>query len=306
MQVDFVFPYVNPNDVEWQRQHIRMCHRIGRKVDLSGARYRDWGLLKYVFRSIEQYAPFIRNVYMIVESMQQVPSWVNTDKVNIVLHSDIIPKQYLPTYNSCTIEMFLHNIPGLSEYFIYSNDDLYFMNMCTINNFYNTNMVPIVKLKQIQYDEHSKLFRVQCANCEDLFLPTEQKCINRGYVQRTYHTMTPMRRSTCQLVYEKYHDIIHHSISTFRNKKNFNQYIYPMYERYVNNATSQNFITSEYVAIGRERITNITYKILSTQCQVMCINDTKSVKSTEITNDMIRLRVAFNRRLAKHSIYEKF
>ena len=37
MQVDFVFPYVNPNDVEWQRQHIRMCHHIGRKVDLSGA-----------------------------------------------------------------------------------------------------------------------------------------------------------------------------------------------------------------------------------------------------------------------------
>ena len=304
MNIDFVFPYVNPTDIEWQKRHIPTCRQLGKKIDLKGTRYRDWGLLKYLFRSIEQCAPFIRNVYMIVENMSQVPQWVNRDTVNIVCHKDIIPSQYLPTYNSCTIEMFLHNIRNLSEHFIYSNDDLYFMNMCEAQNFFNEDGKPIVRLKTVSYDASAKMFRMQCANCEDLFLPDTRKCITRKYTHTTYHTMTAMRVSTAREIWSKYHTQIEQSISTFRQRKNINQYIYPMYEYYVNNAQPHNFITSEYVAIGRESISDIIYKINNTKKQVICINDTMKVKNNEISSDIMHLTVAFNRRFHEKSKYE--
>ena len=45
-------------------------------------------------------------------------------KVNIIYHSQIIPFEYLPTFNSQVIELYIHKIEGLSENFIYLNDDM--------------------------------------------------------------------------------------------------------------------------------------------------------------------------------------
>ena len=85
--------------------------------------------MRYKFRSIATNAPWIRNLYMIVETPSQVPSWLNQDAVKIIYHRDIIDGIYLPTYNSTTIEMFINRIKGLSEYFLYGNDDFY-INRC--------------------------------------------------------------------------------------------------------------------------------------------------------------------------------
>ena len=51
--------------------------------------------------------PWIRNLYLIVSNKEQVPAWVNQENVKIVLHEDIIPAQFLPTFNSTAIEMFI-------------------------------------------------------------------------------------------------------------------------------------------------------------------------------------------------------
>lgn len=45
--------------------------------------------------------------------------------IKYVFHDQFIPKKYLPTFSSTVIETFLHYIPGLSENFIYMNDDVY-------------------------------------------------------------------------------------------------------------------------------------------------------------------------------------
>lgn len=69
--------------------------------------------------------PFVENVFLVVSSESQVAEWANRNNLKIVLHSDIIPPQHLPTFNSTTIELFLHRIPGLNEEFIYFNDDFF-------------------------------------------------------------------------------------------------------------------------------------------------------------------------------------
>ena len=66
-----------------------------------------------------------------------MPSWLDTTKVRIITHEQIIPRKFLPTFNSSVIELFLHKIPGLSEHFIYVNDDFYAWSPMTQNDFFN-------------------------------------------------------------------------------------------------------------------------------------------------------------------------
>ena len=132
--IDYVFPWVDPTDKKWQEQYKKAK---GEDVSLQDSRFRDLGFLKYTFRSIAKNMPWIRKVHFIVSSPSQVPSWLNKKTVNVVYHKDIIPKQFLPTFNSDTIEMFLPNIPDLADKIIYANDDCYTYNLTKPQDFFN-------------------------------------------------------------------------------------------------------------------------------------------------------------------------
>lgn len=67
------------------------------------------------------------------------------------MHKDIIPKEFLPTFNSVTIEFFLYNIPGLTEQFIYMNDDMYLLNSVPQTLIFNKNK-PCLKLRCIPFN----------------------------------------------------------------------------------------------------------------------------------------------------------
>ena len=99
-------------------------------------RYRDWGTLKFLLRGIEKHIPSIENVFLLVSGDSQVPSWVDRSVVRVVLHRDIIPERFLPTFNSTTIEMFMHRIPGLAEEFLYFNDDMFPVMDCAPEDFF--------------------------------------------------------------------------------------------------------------------------------------------------------------------------
>ena len=82
----------------------------------------DFDQLLYSLRSIEQYAPWIRHVYIVTNG--QIPGWLDLsfERVTIVTHNEIYPdKSHLPTFSSPSIETHLHRIPNLSERFIYLN-----------------------------------------------------------------------------------------------------------------------------------------------------------------------------------------
>lgn len=129
--VDFVVTWVNGNDSEWRAQKGEWLLKIDpdEATDwLTGdKRYRDWDLLRYWFRGVEQCAPWVRKVHFV--TWGHIPDWLETsnEKLNIVKHEEFIPKKYLPTFNSHTIEFNLHNIDGLAEKFVYFNDDTYLL-----------------------------------------------------------------------------------------------------------------------------------------------------------------------------------
>ena len=134
MPIDYVITYVDGSDKEWQAEYERVS---GKKINAEKSeRYRSWDNLKYNLRAVEQNLPFIRNVYLVVSGPSQVPSWVNTETVHVVYHKDIIPEKFLPVFCSTAIEMFLGFIPGLSENFIYANDDTFVMKKCDEKDFF--------------------------------------------------------------------------------------------------------------------------------------------------------------------------
>ena len=132
--IDIVLPWVDGNDPEWKRCRAEFEKKD--QADSTEERYRDWGLLKYIFRGIEQNLPWIRRIHFV--TWGHLPEWlnINYEKLNIVNHKDYIPDKYLPTFSSHPIELNIHRINGLSEKFIYMNDDFFFMDKMSRENFF--------------------------------------------------------------------------------------------------------------------------------------------------------------------------
>ena len=117
-----MIPWVDGADPAWLAEKQRYSPK---EITENNAvnRYRDWGLLPYWFRAVEQCMPWVRTVHFV--TWGHIPTFMNTgaERLHIVRHEDFIPPEYLPTFSSHVIEMNLHRISDLSEYFVYFNDD---------------------------------------------------------------------------------------------------------------------------------------------------------------------------------------
>lgn len=120
--IDVVVLWVDGSDPEWLKERAKYS---GTPLELSAVRFRDWGLMRYWFRGMEKFAPWVRKIHFV--TWGHLPDWLDTTnpKLHIVKHTDFIPAQYLPTFNCNPIELNLHRIEGLAERFIYFNDDMF-------------------------------------------------------------------------------------------------------------------------------------------------------------------------------------
>lgn len=129
MDIDFIVTWVDMADSNWKRDFEKYSGlQRNEKNGVSEARFRDYGFLRYWFRGVEQFAPWVRKIHFVTSSTP--PAWLDTSnpKLNIVSHSDFIPSDFLPTFNSVVIERYMHRIPGLADRFVYFNDDFYIIN----------------------------------------------------------------------------------------------------------------------------------------------------------------------------------
>ena len=137
-EIDVVITWVDGSDREWLEEKKKFDSGIN--IDDSIERYRDVGTLKYVLRSIEKFAPWVRKIFLV--TCGHLPTWLNEkhEKIEVVKHSDFIPKEYLPTFSSHPIEWNLHRIEGLSENFIYFNDDMILTRKTKPEDFFKNNL----------------------------------------------------------------------------------------------------------------------------------------------------------------------
>jgi hypothetical protein len=223
--VDVVYTWVENTDPAFKEQCAdhweRYCKQRGWNRTLSyRTLFSDNSELKFSLRSLEKYAPWVRHIYIVTNG--QVPSWlVDHPKVSIVCHEEIIPKEYLPTFSSMNIEMYIHNIPGLSENFLSLNDD-FFLGACTTpltfftedgraKNFFSSDWIGRDVTKPGANYLHAWKYSNELLNT--VFAPCSRRL--------PLHQIRPMEKRTCQeisLQYKK--EIQAASIHPFRYEKN--------------------------------------------------------------------------------------
>ncbi|MFF0787869.1 stealth family protein [Streptomyces spiralis] len=123
--IDVVYTWVDGSDPHWLRQRASFSDRPYHEEAANAARYLSRDELRYSLRSLHLYAPWVRNIYLV--TADQTPEWLNTDhpRIRVVSHKEIFKDPaVLPTFNSHAIESQLHHIDGLSEHFLYFNDDV--------------------------------------------------------------------------------------------------------------------------------------------------------------------------------------
>jgi len=141
--IDIVILWVDSNDPAWLLEYNKYSKNPKdiQGADISSERFKDYGLLKYWFRSIEKNAGWVRKIHFV--TCGQKPEWlnVNNPKLNLVDHKDYIPSEYLPVFSSHCIELMLHKIQGLSDKFVYFNDDFYLLKPVS-SSYYFKNSLP--------------------------------------------------------------------------------------------------------------------------------------------------------------------
>ena len=143
-KIDIVYTWVDnsPEFIKEKNEWFNKEKNI--KYDQpSDIRYTDHKELLYSLRSLQKNFPHYNKIYLVVKD-GQFPKYLkrNNQRLVIVNHSEIIPKEYLPTFNSRAIEAYLHHIPNLSTHYLYLNDDCMFLKPTDLSYFIDKNNKP--------------------------------------------------------------------------------------------------------------------------------------------------------------------
>jgi len=155
-KLDIVYTWVDGQDKHWSAKKNKYAKLSGKlsKNASSKTRFLDNDELLYSLRSVEDYMPWVNHIYIVTD--KQTPHWLKiSDKLTIVDHTDIIPNELLPTYNSNVIEWFIGEIKGLSENFVYFCDDFLVSNKVLPSDYFDDSNQPIYRIYDIYNREPS-------------------------------------------------------------------------------------------------------------------------------------------------------
>lgn len=141
MKIDYVVTFLDPTDPYWLEkfkpyQAVEFNSQPTR-YDVDGVMH-----LKYNFRGIAKYMPWIDNLFLVVFSESQVPKWINRNTVTVITDDMYIPSKFLPTFNTSTKQMHFHRIPNLGEHFIWGDDDQFAINPLSVSSFFDSDGNP--------------------------------------------------------------------------------------------------------------------------------------------------------------------
>jgi len=143
IDVDMVFTYVDGNDPKYINKKAEFYNKNNRKFN-PPIRSLNIDEIRYAIYSVIKFIPWIRKIFIVTDD-QKPPigeKLLNSGKIVIIDHKDIIDTKYLPTFNSDVIESYLHKIPGLSNIFMYNNDDMMHFNHVNRSDVYLIEKIP--------------------------------------------------------------------------------------------------------------------------------------------------------------------
>lgn len=262
--MDVVITYVDGNDPIWKKDYEKTTNK-----SIMQKRFRDWGTLKYLLRGVGKFMPFIRNVYLVVSHPSQIPDWADTSNLRIVLHSDIIPRQFLPTFNSNPIEMHLHRIPGLDEEYLYFNDDMFPVGMCSPEDFFRDGKAVMGCYTHFL---STGMYKKICRNSDRLARQAAGLKPSLSFI-RPQHICTPFFRSVCDELYDKVlPEIEKTSAARTRTAEDLNQYMFWDY-MYFKGFVKNGKISNKHFSAATATVSSLRRFILNPTRKMVCIND---------------------------------
>lgn len=266
--VDAVCLWVNSQDENWQEKYFKTT-----KQSPEATRFSNNGELLFCLRSIFKNLSWIRKVFLVTD--QQVPEWLLFDKsrIEIIDHREIIDKQYLPTFNSEVIESFIDNIPGLSEHFLYLNDDVFIWKELTKDFFFNDEGLPIVRLTGIKTTTEDKRLYYQSLRAS---LNTFNSFFSTDFQFQNCHTVDAFLKSEYKKCREVFRDKFSVA-STFRTRKlnDVQRIIFSLYlvkkKKCILKVLGFNSTEAKYYSLNNLRF--LKEKIEKDSPSTFCIND---------------------------------
>ncbi|WP_322884741.1 stealth conserved region 3 domain-containing protein [Sinorhizobium medicae] len=174
--VDVVYTWVNAEDPGW-RELVAPYRKL---FNVDQDRFAQVDELKYSIRSLFTFAPWVRKVFIF--SNCAPPVWFKpSERVQWVMHNEVIPERYLPLFSSHAIETFLHEIPGLSERYVYFNDDVFLSAAVRPTDFFNAYGHSVSRMESSGAIEHlmqsvksgnAEEWQHAAVNCANLMLRT--------------------------------------------------------------------------------------------------------------------------------------
>lgn len=133
--IDIVIAWVDGNDSKLKNIRRQFMNQSESSNALQDTRFASNDEIYFCIASILKFVPYCGKIYVVTD--QQTPQWLDQfeqqnlcekGKIRIVDHTELFRGHEfaLPTFNSLSIETMLWNIQGISDYFIYLNDDFFF------------------------------------------------------------------------------------------------------------------------------------------------------------------------------------
>lgn len=334
-KIDFVVTWLDSSDPQWQADYVK--YKSARTGRTESARFRDWGLFKYWFRAVEKYAPWVNKIYIVTNG--KFPEWINKNNPKLVLvkHSDYIPDRLLPTFNSITIEMFMHLIPGLSEHFVYFNDDFY-LNGPIEPCYYFKNGLPCdsncesilnvpIYTKEDKFGTYvSILVDIGVINAHFSRFQTIRQdwkkwfglhigwrnyllhlCLGRskrfvGFKWR--HFETPFLKSTFEEVWEAEPNLLENSCTRFREEVTLNPYIFRYWQLASNRFWPVKLNSGKYIAMINKHKEQISRSFNDPNIKSLCLNDVPNCTEDEFQDMVNYIQILFENKHPEKSSFE--
>jgi len=287
--VDAVYTWVDSSDPEWQSAYNRFkdsvpdagSHPSSRDI----ARYTSRDELKYSLRSIEMNMPWIRNIYLVTAG--QTPRWLDTSKskIKVIDHTDIFesPEECLPTFNSHAIETQISRISGLSEHFIYVNDDIFFGRPMSPNVFFTGSGSVKYSLSEAHYAEAANP-RLAVNFAARLSAELVEAKYGKTTARKFKHVAHPQLRSVHNLISEAFTDEVRETAKhKFRHVDDVS--VPSSLAHYVAAAEGLGVpadVDYAYVDLGGDHLPMNLYRLIRGRgMQMFCLNEVASVREHE-------------------------
>lgn len=296
--IDIVFTWVSDNDPKWLE---KKSFYSGEKVGNLNTRFADYEQLRYSLRSVDAFAKFIRYIFIVTDD--QVPYWLNTEneKIKIISHSEICDdNRCLPVFNSVAIESWIHKIDGLSENFIYANDDYFFGSPVTKSHFIHPNGVGKLFLEPVP-NAYGEIFE-DSESTTQLSLFTMQCFYAKYHRWPSYWPLhAPMIKNIHVIkdMIEEFKSLMEKtSGSRFREMETISPlYLMSAYYAYEYGRNVISSIRYEYISTDANnldaKLNDLLTKIKTSKCDVFCLNDHRSVSEEQIEKVVMFMKKAF-------------